>query len=56
MYSLERKGPTGSIIELIPVLKEIESLKKSLILNRIAGVVSSGQDSMQMSFHLVKKN
>jgi hypothetical protein len=41
MYSLRRKGALASIIELSPVLKEIKSLKKSLKLNGIKGVVTS---------------
>jgi hypothetical protein len=40
------------MLERSPVLKEIKSLKKSLVLNGIKGVVTSGQDSNQ----LVKEN
>jgi hypothetical protein len=40
-------------MELNPVFKETNRLK---ILNRIKGVVTSGQDPTQLSFHLVKRN
>lgn len=32
MYSLRRKGTQGSVIELSSVLKEINNLKKSLMI------------------------
>lgn len=33
MYSLRRNGAPGNVVELNPELKEIKSLKKSLVLN-----------------------
>jgi hypothetical protein len=42
VYSLRAKIASGSIMEVSPVLKEIKSLKKSLMLNGINGLVSSG--------------
>jgi hypothetical protein len=44
VYSLVRKGVLGSIMELSPLLKEINILKKSKMLNEIKGVMISGQD------------
>jgi hypothetical protein len=44
VYSLRRKGVLGSVMELNPVLKEIQMLKKTIVLNGIKGVVTSGQD------------
>lgn len=38
------------------LLKEIKSLKKTLMLNGIKEVVTSGQDPAQLSFQVVKKN
>ena len=40
MYSLQRIGATGSIMELSPVLKKIIRLKKSLMLNATKEVVT----------------
>jgi hypothetical protein len=39
-------------MDLNPVFKEINRFK---ILNRIKGVVNSGQDSIQLSFDLMKR-
>jgi hypothetical protein len=39
MYSLRRKGAPGSVKDLSPVLQEVKSLKKSLMINRIMEVV-----------------
>lgn len=52
MHSLGRKEALVSIMEL----KEIKHLKKSLILNEIKGAVISGYNSIQISFHLLKRN
>jgi hypothetical protein len=43
-------------MELNLLLEEIKSLKKSLILNEIKGVVISEQDPTQINFHVVKSN
>ena len=56
MYNLRRKGAPGSGIELTPVFKETNRLKKSLMLNGINGVVTSGKDPSHPSLQLVKKN
>ena len=40
-------GPGSGMLEPSPVLKEIKSLKT---LNGIKGVVTSGQDPIQLSF------
>ena len=45
-----------SIMKLSLVLKDVKSLKKSLMLNEIKGVVNSGQDHIQLNFQLVKRN
>ena len=42
--------------EIIFTEDKIKSLKKSLMLNGIKGVVTSGQDPTQLSFQLVKRN
>lgn len=42
MYNLRRKGVPGSGMELNPLFKEINRLKKSLVLNGIKGAVISG--------------
>lgn len=55
LYSLKRKTVPRGILELNPMLKEIKSLKKSLILSRIQGV-TSGQDHTQLSFQFVIGN
>lgn len=49
MYSLMRKGALGSVKELNPVFKEINRLKKSLVLNGIKEIVTSEQDPAQLS-------
>jgi len=41
---------------LNPVFKEINRLKKNLMLNAIKGVMNSGQKPTQLSFQLVKRN
>lgn len=56
MYSLQRKGAPGGIVELSPVLEKIQSLKERLTLNEIKRIVTSGQDPTQLSFYLVKRN
>lgn len=56
MYILRRHEVTGSVKELSVVFKEINGLKKRLMLNGIKGVVISGQDQTYLSIHLVKKN
>ena len=48
---LRRKGAPESMMELSSIFKEVNTLK-----NRIKGVMTSGQDSTQLSFQLVKKN
>jgi hypothetical protein len=53
MYGSRIKEAPGSGMELNPVFKEINTLK---ILNGIKGVVTSRQDSTQLSFHFVKRN
>lgn len=54
VYSLRRKE---SAMELSPVvLKEIKNFKKSLMLSRIKGVVNPGQESMKLSFQLLKND
>jgi hypothetical protein len=50
----KRKGAPG--MELSPVFKEINTLKKTLALNRIKGMVTTGQNPTQVSFQLVKRN
>ena len=49
----ETKGVPGSEMELNPVLKEVNRLKKSLMLS---GIVTSRQDPTQLSFQFVKRN
>ena len=50
---MKQKGALGNIIfEPNPVFKEVRRLKKSPMLNGIKGVVTSGQDPTQLSFHL----
>jgi hypothetical protein len=56
MYSLRRKWVPGSGMELNPIFKEMNRLKKSLILNEVKGEETSGQDLTQLSFQLVKRN
>jgi hypothetical protein len=52
MYGLRRKGTSGSITELSPVLKKFS---KNPMLNGIKGVETSRQDPTQPSFQLVKQ-
>lgn len=52
---LRRKGAPGRVIELRTVLKQINRLKKSLILNGIKGMVNSWQGSTQLSFQFAMK-
>ena len=49
----ETKGVPGSGMELNPVFKEVNRLKKSLMLS---GIVTSRQDPTQLSFQFVKRN
>ena len=56
MYISRRKGTPGSVIELSPMFKEIKSLKKSLVLNGIKGVVTSGSGFTKLSVQLVTRN
>lgn len=42
VFSLTRKGAPGNVIELSPVFKETECLKKSLMLSGVKGVLTSG--------------
>ena len=57
MYNLRRNVTPGSGMELGIIFKEIKKrLKKMLILNGIKGVETSGQDSTQLSYQLVKRN
>lgn len=57
MYSLWRKRESGTImLEPNPGLKQIRSLKKSLILNVLKEMVPPGQNPTQLSFQLVKGN
>ena len=55
MYNLRRKGIPESRMELNPVFKEINTLKKIFTLNEIQGVVTSGQIPTQVSFQFVKR-
>jgi hypothetical protein len=43
-------------MELNSVVKEINTFKNSLVLNRIVGVVTSGENPKQVRFKLGKKN
>lgn len=56
MYSLGRKGAPWNIIQSIPMLKEMKSLKKNQMLDGINEVVTSGWDTTQLNFQYVKKN
>jgi hypothetical protein len=51
---VKRKGAIGGIVGISPVLKEIRSLIKSLMLKGIKGVETSRNNLRQLSFHLVK--
>ena len=50
--SKSKEAPENGV-KLNPEFKEINRLK---ILNKIKGVVTSGQDSTQLCFHLLKQN
>jgi hypothetical protein len=52
IYGSGIKGAPGSTVELSPVFRVIIRLK---IFSGIKGVVTSGQDSTQLSFHLLKR-
>lgn len=54
MFSLRRKGIQGNSMDLSLILRDIKSFK-SLTLNGIKKVETSGQDSTQVSFQLVKR-
>jgi hypothetical protein len=56
VYSLRRKGTLGSMIEITHLLKEMGSLKKSLMLNGTKGVVTSGRGSAWLSFQFMERN
>lgn len=54
-YSLRRKGTLGSLTcEPSLVLKDVRSLNKSLVLNGLKEVVTSGQDCTQLVLQPVK--
>lgn len=53
MCYLRRKGTPGSVMELSPVLKVI-SLKQSLVLDGIKGMVTSGKDPTKLASSLWK--
>jgi hypothetical protein len=50
MYNLRRKEASRSGMELNPVFREINRLKKILTFNRKKAVVTSEQDPTQLSF------
>ena len=52
LYGSWIKEAPGSRTEVNPMFREINRLK---ILNGIKGVVTLGQDPIQLSFHLVKR-
>ena len=56
MYIVRRKGTPGSVIELSPMFKEIKSLKKSLVLNGIKGVMTSGYGFTKLSIQPMTRN
>ena len=55
MYNLKRKEARGSGMEQNSVFKEINRLKKSWMLNRVKGGVTSGNNPTQISFQFCKK-
>ena len=56
MYNLRRKGAPGSVMEPKSSAQGDDTLKKNMTLNGIKRVVTSGQDSIQLSFQLRKRN
>lgn len=46
IWKLKRKGAPGSVTHLSLVLKAMKGLKKNLMLSRIKGLVTSGQDHL----------
>lgn len=54
MYSLKRKVAPKNVMEVSPVLKEMKSLKKSLMLTGTKGMGTSGQECTQLNFQLVE--
>ena len=56
MYNLKNKRASGNRMELSSMFKEINRLIESLRLNRIKGVVTSGQDPTELSYKLMKRN
>jgi hypothetical protein len=50
------KEALGSRMELNSMFKEIRRLEKSLVLHGIKGVVTSGKDTVQLNFQLIKRN
>ena len=55
-YSVRRKGAPGSVMEPKSSAQGDDTLKKNMTLNGIKRVVTSGQDSIQLSFQLMKQN
>lgn len=55
MYTTRRKGAPENRMELNPMFKDMQNLKKSWMLNGLKGVVTSGQDPTHVSFQLVKR-
>ena len=56
MYNWRRKGSIGNGMELKPLFKEINRLKKNMTLNGIKEVMNPGQDSTQLSFQPMKRD
>lgn len=54
MHSLKRKGKSGIVVGISSMLREIEFLIKSLILNGIKGVETSRTPPPQLNSQLVK--
>lgn len=52
----EEKGATRKVMKLNPVLKDVQILKKSMMLNGIKRVVTSVQDPTQVSFQFLQRN
>lgn len=52
----EEKKSTRKWNEAMSCAQGEKQLKKTMILNRIKGVVTSEQDTTQLSFQLVKRN
>lgn len=53
---LGEKEHQRNIMALSPVIREIKSLMRSLMLSAIKGTMSSAQDHTQLSFQPVKRN